>query len=158
MEKILVDEEGYEQFYKELEKIKNELSINATAGASAISDAIGDGWHDNFAFESAMADERKISAKLKKMYDEQRRIKIVKYSNKEDKVNVNDIVKVKINNAGYEEFKLTGKYIPDMDAEVPEISLNSPMGKALYLSAVPSKTFYIVDDKKIMIEIISKIK
>ena len=48
---ILVDEEGYNQFIEELEKLR-ELSIdNGMVGSEAYESAIGDGWHDNFSFE-----------------------------------------------------------------------------------------------------------
>ena len=89
MERILVDKDGYQQFYQEIEKIKEELTNNASKGGEAYKDAIGDGWHDNFAFESAMAEERKIRSKLEKMYSEQNKLEIIDMPIYEDnKVNI----------------------------------------------------------------------
>lgn len=51
MEEILVDENGYKHFYDELERLKEFSIISASKGNEAYSDAVGDGWHDNFAFE-----------------------------------------------------------------------------------------------------------
>ena len=42
MERILVDKDGYQQFYQEIEKIKEELTNNASKGGEAYKDAIGD--------------------------------------------------------------------------------------------------------------------
>ncbi len=161
MEKILVDKDGYKQFYQEIERIKKELTNNAFKGGEAYKDAIGDGWHDNFAFESAMAEERKIRAKLEKMYSEQSKLEIVDVSGYDDnKVNINDIVKISIiysvGDIEEEIVKLTGKYIPDTDAKIQEISLNSPLGKAIYMKDIGSFTSYVVSDKEIKVEIISK--
>ena len=161
MEKILVDKDGYKQFYQEMERIKEELANNASKGGEVYKDAIGDGWHDNFAFESAMAEERKIRAKLEKMYSEQSKLEIVDIPVYEDgKVNVNDIVKIRIiysdEDIEEEMVKLTGKYIPDTDAKIQEISLNSPLGKAIYMKTINSFTSYVVGDKEFKVEIMSK--
>ena len=161
MEKILVDIEGYKQFYQEIERIKEELTNNASKGGEAYKDAIGDGWHDNFAFESAMAEERKIRAKLEKMYSEQSKLEIVDVSGYDDnKVNINDIVKIRIiysvGDIEEEIVKLTGKYIPDTGIKIQEISLNSPLGKAIYMKDIGSFTFYVVGDKEFKVEIMSK--
>ena len=161
MEKILVDIEGYKQFYQEIERIKEELTNNASKGGEAYKDAIGDGWHDNFAFESAMAEERKIRAKLEKMYSEQSKLEIVNVSGYDDnKVNINDIVKIRIiysvGDIEEEIVKLTGKYIPDTGIKIQEISLNSPLGKAIYMKDIGSFTFYVVGDKEFKVEIMSK--
>lgn len=161
MERILVDKDGYQQFYQEIEKIKEELTNNASKGGEAYKDAIGDGWHDNFAFESAMAEERKIRSKLEKMYSEQNKLEIIDMPIYEDnKVNINDIIKIRImysvDDIEEELIKLTGKYIPNTEAKIQEISLNSPLGKAIYMKDIGSFTSYVVGDKEIKVEIISK--
>ena len=70
MKEIIVDKEGYEQYYKELEKLKNISDNNAAVGSEAYKDAIGDGWHDNFAFEDSMRESRTIANKINKMLDD----------------------------------------------------------------------------------------
>ena len=52
MEEIFVDENGYNQFLEELEKLKQQSLLVSSTGSKAYQDAIGDGWHDNFAFYS----------------------------------------------------------------------------------------------------------
>lgn len=49
MDKIFVSQEGYLKFQGE-----------------AIRNTTGDGWHDNFAFEDAVREERRLSNELQK--------------------------------------------------------------------------------------------
>ena len=51
MEEILVDENGYKQFFEELKKLEDLSRSNSALGSEVYKDAVGDGWHDNFAFE-----------------------------------------------------------------------------------------------------------
>lgn len=44
MKEILVDNEGYNQFYEELEKLKELCKSNSSLGSEVYRDAIGDGW------------------------------------------------------------------------------------------------------------------
>ena len=54
MRDVLVDTEGFNQYYEELNRLKDlSLSI-ASIGSESYADAVGDGWHDNFAFEDTM--------------------------------------------------------------------------------------------------------
>ena len=78
----------------------------------------------------------------------------------DNKVNINDIIKIRImysvDDIEEELIKLTGKYIPNTEAKIQEISLNSPLGKAIYMKDIGSFTSYVVGDKEIKVEIISK--
>ena len=108
-----------------------------------------------------VAEERKIRSKLEKMYSEQNKLEIIDMPIYEDnKVNINDIIKIRImysvDDIEEELIKLTGKYIPNTEAKIQEISLNSPLGKAIYMKDIGSFTSYVVGDKEIKVEIISK--
>lgn len=162
MKEILVDNEGYNQFYEELEKLK-ELSIsNSTLGSEVYRDAIGDGWHDNFAFEQTMRDSRLIAKRIDDMLEKKKYLKVVKTVKKNKKiVDIGDIVEVEIKysdtDVERETIKLTGKYIPDTDNDINEISLNSPLGMSLYKSKVGSAVNYLVGENEFTVSILSKI-
>ena len=67
MKDVLVDTDGFNQYYEELNKLKDlSLSI-ASIGSESYADAVGDGWHDNFAFEDTMRESRKIASRINKM-------------------------------------------------------------------------------------------
>lgn len=160
MKEILVDKNGYKQFYDEIEKLKALSTSNATLGSEVYKDAVGDGWHDNFAFEESMRESRSIAKKIDDMLAKQQYLKIIDDKNKEiNLVNIGDTVKIEIRYATEdienEIITLTGKYIPNN--EINEISLNSPLGKALFKAKIGTSTSYFVGNSEIFIKILSKI-
>ena len=162
MKDVLVDTEGFNQYYEELNRLKDlSLSI-ASIGSESYADAVGDGWHDNFAFEDTMRESRKIASRINKMLEDEKYLKIVdKKSTSDDIIDVGDILKIKViyDIDDIEEYtiKLTGKYMIDNNAKIKEISLNSPIGRSIYLKNINDDIGYYVNDKKISIKIINKI-
>ena len=163
MRDVLVDTEGFNQYYEELNRLKDlSLSI-ASIGSESYADAVGDGWHDNFAFEDTMRESRKIASRINKMLEDEKYLKIVdKKSNSDDIIDVGDILKIKViyDIDDIEEYtvKLTGKYMINNNAKIKEISLNSPIGRSIYLKNINDDDIgYYVNDKKTSIKIINKI-
>ncbi len=162
MKDILVDTDGFNQYYEELNRLKDlSLSI-ASIGSESYADAVGDGWHDNFAFEDTMRESRKIASRINKMLEDEKYLKIVdKKSTSDDIIDIGDILKIKViyDMDDIEEYtiKLTGKYLIDNDAKIKEVSLNSPIGRSIYLKSINDNDIgYYVNDKKISIKIIMR--
>ena len=165
MDEILVDENGYHQYLDEIEKLKQLSLKNLTFGSKAYNDAIGDGWHDNFAFEQSMIEDQNIATKINCLLAKKKFIKIIPIENsKKEFVNIGDILALEIK---YEEddienlkVKLTGNYFSKTNVEngIQEITLNSPLGKALYKKNINDKNInYFVQNKKVEIKVIEKI-
>ena len=94
---ILVDRDGYEQFMKVFEKLKDSMNNIATSGSEAYRVAVGDGWHDNFAYEELMRDEKKVDAQIKKMIDDKKNLKIIDNTLKKDElINIGDVLKIEV--------------------------------------------------------------
>lgn len=162
MKDILVDTDGFNQYYEELNRLKDiSLSI-ASIGSESYADAVGDGWHDNFAFEDTMRESRKIASRINKMLEDEKYLKIVdKKSTSDDIIDIGDILKIKViyDIDDIEEYtiKLTGKYTIDNNAKIKEVSLNSPIGRSIYLKNINDNDIgYYVNDKRISIKIIRK--
>lgn len=162
MKDILVDTDGFNQYYEELNRLK-ELSLSiASIGSESYADAVGDGWHDNFAFEDTMRESRKIASRINKILEDEKYLKIVdKKSTSDDIIDIGDILTIKViyDIDDIEEYtiKLTGKYKIDNNAKIKEISLNSPIGRSIYLKNINDNNIsYYVNDKKISIKIINK--
>ena len=162
MKDVLVDIDGFNQYYEELNRLKDiSLSI-ASIGSESYADAVGDGWHDNFAFEDTMRESRKIASRINKMLEDEKYLKIVdKKSNSDDIIDVGDILKIKViyDIDDIEEYtiKLTGKYMIDNNAKIKEVSLNSPIGRSIYLKNINDNDIgYYVNDIRISIKIIRK--
>lgn len=164
MDKIFLSKEGYEQYLNEINLLKIKFNKNTSEGAEAITSAVGDGWHDNFAYENSIREERKISYELQKMIDNIKNIEILPEMKKTNKniVNINDIIELRLiyskDDVEIDKFKLTGNYKTNINKELKEITLNSPLGKAIYLKKINSHTHYYVNNNKIEIEILEKIK
>ena len=162
MRDVLVDTEGFNQYYEELNRLKDlSLSI-ASIGSESYADAVGDGWHDNFAFEDTMRESRKIASRINKMLEDEKYLKIVdRKRTSDDIIDIGDILKIKViyDIDDIEEYtiKLTGKYMIDNNAKIKEISLNSPIGRSIYLKNINDDIGYYVNDKKTSIKIINKI-
>ena len=155
---ILVDSEGYKQFHDILDELKN--SLTSSSSSDVFSDTCGDGWHDNFAYEEAMREERSVAQKIKNMLDLEKHLKIVNDKKYKDKVNIGDVVELLFTyNDGSSEreiVKLTGKYMPNEDGLVLEISLNSPLGKVIYKKKIGDEVCYQVHGNLINVKIIEK--
>lgn len=162
MKDLLVDTDGFNQYYEELNKLKDlSLSI-ASIGSESYADAVGDGWHDNFAFEDTMRESRKIASRINKMLEDEKNLKIVdKKRTSDDIIDIGDILMIKViyDIDDIEEYtiKLTGKYMIDNNSIVKEVSLNSPIGRSIYLKSINDNDIcYYVNDKKISIKIIRR--
>lgn len=123
MKDVLVDTDGFNQYYEELNRLKDiSLSI-ASIGSESYADAVVDGWHDNFAFEDTMRESRKIASRINKMLEDEKYLKIVdKKSTSDDIIDIGDILKIKViyDIDDIEEYtiKLTGKYMIDNNAKI----------------------------------------
>ncbi len=164
MKEIIVDQFGYKQFLDELENLKQISLKNSSAGSQAYNDAVGDGWHDNFAFEETMRESRLIASKIDNMLKEQKYIKVITPpSLNEEFINIGDILVLEMKYAEDDieniKVKLTGNYSPkaNLENDIQEITLNSPLGKAIYKKNINDKNInYVVQNKKIDIKIIEK--
>lgn len=162
MKEILVSKDGYDQFFLELEKLKDNITSNALISTEACNDAVGDGWHDNFAYEDAKRQEDKIVAQINSLVSDSNYIELVNINEYYDnKVNINDMIELKFNyedgSIDIDKIKLTGNWKSKDCEDYQEITLNSPLGRAIYLKKLKSKVEYTVNDKLIVIDILGKI-
>lgn len=162
-DQIFLSQEGYEQYCDEIKKLeKKRLDFNCSAGES-IKDAIGDGWHDNFAFEEAMRESRLIDSSLVKLLKEKNNIKIINNDNIANNcIKIGDTVKIAFiclnGEKEIEEFVLTGKYTPNEKDNIQEITLNSPLGRAIFKAKIGSIISYEVNKIVYKVEILEKNK
>lgn len=161
MDTIYVSEEGLKEFLEELEKKRKILQKNLQFQGEAIRSAPGDSWHDNFAFEDAVREERRISNELQKMILDKEKLKIIhENSNKKNIVYLESVLLIRFfyDQEEYEDewIKITGKYFPNLNSPIKEITINSPLGKALYLKKIGSKVKYVANQKDLQVEILEK--
>lgn len=145
MDKIYLDQEGYENYLKELDEIREKIRKNSTdISEFASDDAYGDGWHDNFAYEQAVQKENSLLYELDIKLKGLAKIEIINKKENSDKVILGSIVTIKIDDE-IEEYRLSGDTNSKLDLDIPVITLNSPLGKAIYQKKVNDSFYYSVD-------------
>ena len=151
MSKIYLDENGYNEYLKEIDAIKEKIKKNSSDITEYQSDdAYGDGWHDNFAYEEAMKKENMLFRELETKMKGLENIEIVKTSSNKDEVSLNSIVTLKFDDSDeVEEYQLTGGSSSNTNLKIPAITLNSPLGKAIYKKKINDKFEYDIDSNKI---------
>ena len=109
-----------------------------------------------------MRESRKIASRIDRMIEEEKYLKVVHRKNyHNDIIDIGDILTILViyDEDDKEEYtiKLTGKYLPNTDSLTHEISLNSPIGRCIYLKSIYDDNIcYYVNDKRIDIKIIKK--
>lgn len=160
MSKIYLTKSGYDNYLRHIEDLLESLQKNSAEKSESYNVAVGDGWHDNFAFEDAKIKELIIIRDIEKKKMNKKNIEIVKERNLgPDFVNINDIVELQfIADGEIDKFKLTGNYFSEHHDDYQEVTLNSPIGKAIYKKKIGSTIFYkSPSDEKINILIKNKI-
>ncbi len=161
MDDILVNEEGYKQFYEKLESLRESNLSNANVMSQSYKDFVGDGWHDNPIYEEAVRKNRMIDVEINKMLEQEKKLKLINDIQDSSCVNIDDIIRVEFiyldGEKEIEDIKLTGKFIPDTDLEIKEISLNSPIGKAIYKKKIGETCSYQVGNNSINIRIVERV-
>ena len=132
MDKIYLDQEGYNNYLKEIDEIREKIRKNSNDISEYMSDdAYGDGWHDNFAYEQAIKKENNLHCEFKKKLEGLNNIEIINKNKNINLVDVGSIVKLEIDGE-IEIYKLTGNTISNFDLDIPEITLNSMLGRSIY--------------------------
>lgn len=157
---IYLDKNGYNEYLKSIEELYDKLKENSKLKTSSYDSAVGDGWHDNFDFEEAKRKEVSLVMQINNKNEELKNIIIIENNNNDNSVvNINDVVELKFifDDNEFEKFKLTGGCNPKEHDDYREITLNSPIGKAIYKQKLGSIVEYSVLSKKFKVQILRKV-
>lgn len=158
-EKLYLDKEGYEQYLGEIDKLKQRLNEINSGRKDAFDASAGDGW-DSPEFEEIERQERIVMGSLQRMYEGLSNIVIVEKHNDGEIIDIGDtlLVDLAFSPDDTEElnFKLVGTG-GNFDADVQEISINSPLGNAVYKKKVGEQSSYSVNGRTISVLIKEKI-
>lgn len=148
MKEILLDKDGYEEYLLEIEKIKEKIGENSSNISEYVSDdAYGDGWHDNFAYEQAIKKERQLFTELENKMRNLKNIKIIDSNKDNSKVTINKYIDILFDDGDeVQTFYLTGATTSKFENEIMSITINSPLGKAIYNKKINDSFTYNIDD------------
>lgn len=160
-EKIRLSQSGYDNYLKQIkEKEKELVDLRIYKGTDAIFQ--GDNWHDNPTLYETERQERALMQEISRMKESLNKIEIVESIGDDTLVDIDDIVKVDMifSDDDIEEviYKLIGSapsYENNIDYQ--EISINSPIGNAIYHKKIGDICSYEVGDNRFTIKIKERI-
>lgn len=160
MEEIIkMDKDGYNQYLREIEKLDEKLKkLRKYKGTEAI--FLGDTWHDNPTLYQTENEERSIMFHIKDMRDKLKNIEIVEKTDNGELIDIGDTVVVDMifgpGDTEEQIFTLIGGS-PDFSLEIAQVSINSPLGSAVYQKRVGDKVTYTIQNTLINVEIKQKL-
>lgn len=159
--KIYLTQEGYEQYIAEIEKLHEKLGSSSKDKSESYRSAVGDGWHDNFAFENAKREELMVIKELEEKLARLGQIVIIDEIDDPEIIGINSVVRLTVqlpSGRQSEQFvKLVGTEKVDIHTSPKEVSLNSPLGQAIYQSKVGEVVNYSVNGNDLVAIIEEKI-
>lgn len=160
-EKLKLNKQGYEDFLNEIKRKEKELAdLRVYKGRDAIYQ--GDNWHDNPILYQTELKEMALMKEIVDMKNQLANIEIVENIGDESLIDIGDIVKVEIvfSDDDREErlFKLVATSPSfNRESKIEEISLNSPLGTAMYHKKIGETVTYKVRENVIKANLKEKV-
>lgn len=140
---MLLSMEGINQIDKLIKEESTKLKSIQKEKAEAFQNDTNS-WHDNSSYDIAVEKENKAFDEINRLSKIKFEAEVVEPHYEKDKIDIGDEIKVSVKD---DEFTvvLTGKFIADKKAD--EITLNSPLGKAIYKRCVGEIVDYKVGEQ-----------
>ena len=155
---LYMSEQGYQELLNEIEDIKKRIVENNKGRKAAFDAGAGDGW-DSPEFEEIERVDNLLTGELRLKQEQLQRVVIVEKHYDIDSIDIGDIVNSNLIYAPDDveefDFKLVA-YKGNTRSNITEVSINSPLGKAVYQKKVGETVSYSVNGNEIFVEIKSK--
>lgn len=154
---LKLNSKGYESYKTEIESKKKQLlELGKFKGEVAVE--CGDVWHDNHTFEQVEIQERALIRTINDMTENLKNVIIVDDEKIEkNSIDINNTVTVLMSfvDSGDETEEITVKLVGTASpSNINEVTLNSPLGNAIYHKNVGDKASYEVNNSRIEVEIL----
>lgn len=161
-DKIYLSKDGYNQYLEEIDKLKEKLNQNNLSKKQAYEEAPGDGWHDNFVFEDIVRQEDNLLTQIENIIKKNKDIVVIERKNNDNLVDIDDIVELELiyqdGSSEMDKFLLTASYKTNHFSNIDEVSINSPLGRCIYLKKIGTTSSYEVNGITIKVNIIEKVR
>ncbi len=161
VKKLIMDEKGLELFKQDIIKLEKKLDdIRLYKGKDAIFQ--GDNWHDNPTLYQTESEERALMVQLADMKKQLENIEVVERDHESDSIQIGDALIINmifaLDDSEELAIKLVGRTSDSaLEADIKEISADSPLGMAIYKKNISDRVSYTVNGKQIDVDIISRI-
>lgn len=154
---IYLDQEGFEDLKRSIDALLTKIKENSVDRKECLESGTGWGLPELEAIDRKTA---MLNSELSKKYDELQRVIVVEKHNDKDIIDINDIVAVNIEYSEDEVEDLTLKLVAnngDIFKELPEVSINCPLGSSIYKKKVGDTCYYSVNGEKVTVRIDEKL-
>lgn len=161
MDEFYVDNRGYQKLLEEVEKAERKLKNHRKTRGDSYSSSAGDGWHDNFDFEEMERQERLLNGDLQIKQERLKKAVIVDKQDNENIVDIGDVLSLTLifgeDDEETDVYKLSGTEAFNKDENYNIVSINSPLGQAIYLKPIGETVKYNVNGNTFDVKINEKI-
>lgn len=158
MKKYYYDKDGYQNLLEQMDNLKKNHQKNSYNMSKSFQDAVGDGAHDNHEFEALLMEEKLIISRMKNLQEKLDNAVILENKYVHSKVNIGDSVRLLIKYSKEDHEEITVTLIGgDGDIEKNYISLNSPIGEAIFGKKINTTQTMTLNDRDVNIDILEKL-
>ena len=159
--KIYLDEDGLNQCQEEIKELEKQIRQIEKDLTEAYNNAPGDGAHDNGAFEDLLMQRRMRQGEVQRRKESLKKAEIVNKGTNVELIEIGDVVRLNLIFTNDEPENLIVKLIGGIgkgnNEVIQEVSLNSPLGSAIYHRKVPDETSYPLNGDTVQVEILERI-
>ena len=156
-EKLKMTLKGLEEQKLKLEKLKLDFIENEKEMTQSFANSNGDGAHDNAEFEFLLAKERMLVSQINEQINKINNVEIIEVVEmEEDCVNIGDTIDINMLFDLNDEEEITIELVGSEYSTEGEVSINSPLGKAIYGKKIGDMVSYNVNDNEIVVKILRK--
>ena len=156
---IYLDRKGYEEIKQNIERLRETLKENNMSRQSVFSAGAIDGWNSTEVAELKRKEDL-IRGELQRECEKLSRAVIIEKQNDPEIIDIGDVVSADMflpeGNSKKKIFMLVGTS-GNLQAEIQEISINSPFGRAVYKKKVGDLCSYSVNGRDISVLIKEKL-
>lgn len=159
-ERIKLTKEGLEKLKLKLELLKKEFQANEKAMTESCHNSSGDGPHDNAEFEELLRNERMLVGEINSLQERIKNVEIVKIQNLDDNtVNIDDFIDINLVFDDDDQEKMIVQLVGEEASALDDkVSINSPLGKAIYGHKIGETVSYSVNNNEIHVDLLRKVK
>ena len=156
---LYMSKDGYQKLLGEISEIKKQINANNKERKETFEYRSSDGL-DSAEFNEVERINSLLNAELRLKSEQLRRAVIVEKNADKEAIDIDDIVNCCLINFQKEKkeeftFKLVS-YRGKNKGAIQEVSISSPLGKAVYKRTIGETIPYVVDGNRLAVEIISK--
>lgn len=158
--KLRMTKQGLENQYQKLVKLEQEARELDKAMTRACHNSSGDGPHDNAEFEDLLRQANMKAKEIQNLKEEINNIEIIEnLEMTEDCVNIDDIIDANFIFGPDDEEEMTIQLVGGTGNSLNnQISINSPLGQAIYGKKIGDTIFYEVSQNKVEVSLLRKVK